>query len=151
METASCVFIKQDMVVICYVDDLLVFFHKERGIEVFKSTLLWRFVLKDLVHLKPILGIELLRNYREMIGFCQSALIKNLLATYGMGEEKETHNPMSPSEKVSVSTAEFNDEREGNYESIVGSLLYIAIKTRLVITTATNLLETSVSRPEGMH
>lgn len=64
---------------------------------------------------------------------------------------KATQKPMNPSHEVSISTAELNDEHAGNYRSIVGSLLYIAIKTRPDISTAASMLGTFVSRPEAKH
>lgn len=128
METAPCVLIKQGMVVICYVDDLLVFFHQQRDMEAFKLTLLQNFVVKDLGHLKQFLGIELLREHQGMIVLHESALIGKLLSTYGMEGAKDAHSPMNPSGEVPISTVELNDKQAGNYTSVVRSLLYIAMK-----------------------
>lgn len=151
METVQYVIIKQGMVVICYEDDLLVFSHQEREIEVFKSTLLQKFVVKYLRHPKQFLDIELLWKYHGMIQLRQSALIEKLLSTYGMERAKEKHNPMNPSDKVPVSTAELNYEQADSHRSKVGSLLYIVIKTRSDINTAASVLGTSLSRPEAKH
>lgn len=120
-------------------------------IENLKKTLLKKLAVEESGHPTQFLGIELLCRHEWMIGHRQSMLIEKHLCKYGTEGMKETCNPMNPFDEVPRLAPPLDEERAWAYRNIVGSPLYISIKTGADISTAASILGTNVSRAEAKH
>lgn len=151
MDSAPCVFHIKGLVVICYVDDLLIFFNDESEIRKFGTNLEKKFVTKDLGQSKQFLRIEIICHVDEIIGLTQFSLITNLISKYGIEQGRRALCAMGASENEQSDTQLLYEKQARNYSNVVGSLLYIALKTRLDIVTSASVLGTFGSCPLRKH
>ena len=115
------------IIVVLYVDDLIIAGNHRGAIDAFKAAISKRFTMKDLGALKWILGMEVRRNrHKRMLEISQTAYIERMLEKFGMNNA----NPVgTPAEGYLMRDPEGDPNPE--YMSMVGSLLYAVMVTRL--------------------
>jgi hypothetical protein len=115
------------------------------------------FEIKDVGYLSPgvtlkFLGMELFRQGgEEKIGIvmCQERYALNMLNRFGMQNCKPVDSPMVPGTKLAHEGDVLPEDNE--YAAIVGSLLYLATKTRPDISHAVGVLSRFMSCPRMPH
>lgn len=157
-QSDPCVYIhgRGDTLVILtlYVDDILISGKDPELVANLKTELRDRFEMKDMGEVSHILGMEVTRNYEEgTLAVSQKGYVKNILERFGM----ENCNPVStPGYGPELSTDQPADKLLGAaeskmYQSITGSLLYLAQCTRYDLCYAVNQLTRACSKPAQAH
>jgi len=118
-----------------YVDDILITGSNPLAISQLITNLNHEFAVKDLGHLKYLMGMEA-HQLAEGLLLSQRQYIFNLLQCTNMMDAKPVSSPMSSSQKLSlVSGAPYSDP--SNYRSVVRALQYLSL-TRPDISFAVN-------------
>ena len=154
-----CFFIGgNNMKVLIHVDDVLVSSKCEGELAEFKHQLKARYSIKELGAPQRVLGYEVLR-LGEGIGLVQSDYVRKILCRFSAHKNAKAQSPFplnldlahpeSP-EKSEKITGDSNI-RELNYREIVGSLLYLASRTRPDIAFYVSYLAKFSSDPTEFH
>ena len=154
-EADPCLFVGNGVRVGLYVDDALIFGNTEkveRLIQQIKS----KFEIKHMGDLSTgnsfkFLGMELERSTTPKIGIVmkQERYARLLLERFNMSKCNAVSTPMVPGLKLSHEGEELPENNE--YAAIVGSLLYLAVKTRPDISYAVGVLTRFMSCPRLPH
>lgn len=110
MKSDPCVFRKEGVIIICYVDGLLVFTENEKAIEDMKRELGASFIFKDLGTLKPFLGIDIDWTNAKEIRHTETRLIKKLLMTHGMSAAKPKESPIDVTSDPETQREDFSPD-----------------------------------------
>ena len=135
-----------------YVDDLLIAATKLEAINTVKQGLSTHFNLKDLGETTDFLGtrIEYDRNAGEL-RLSQEKLIDDLIKQYSLNEAKPVDTPLPIGYHIIPKAPEDEAVDRSTYQSLIGSLLYLALSTRPDITYAVNTLSRRNSDPSTEH
>jgi hypothetical protein len=134
------------VIVVIYVDDLMVASDNPRKLQRLKSELSKSFEMKDLGPLSFCLGIELTQDVKKQtITLSQSKYIKETLSRFNMENYKGVTTPINRNEKLSKEMCPKTEEEKKAvemlpYQSLVGSLMYLAVSTRPDIAHAVSML-----------
>lgn len=137
-----------------YVDDILISGKDPALISKLKKELKDRFEMTDMGEVKLILGMEVQRNYEEgTLTITQQNYVHSILERYGMQDANAASTPGYGQE---LSTNQPEDKLLGaseakRYQSITGSILYLAQCTRFDLTYAANQLTRACSGPGQVH
>jgi transposase InsO family protein len=150
LNSDPCVYINKEdgniVIVVIYVDDLMVASDNPRKLQRLKSELSKSFEMKDLGPLSFCLGIEFTQNVeKQTITMPQSKYIKETLSRFNMENCKGVTTPINPNEKLSKEMCPKTEEEKKAveklpYQSLVGSLMYLAVSTRPDIAHAVSML-----------
>ena len=151
-----CVFIrhtcKLEAIVAVYVDDLIVITKSIEDMNSLKVCLADRFKMKDMGELHYCLGISIERDEeKKSLYMHQKQYITNTIEKFGLSNCKVVSTPADINVKLT------KDEEGGTpvdpvmYQSIVGSLLYVAIATRPDIAQAVGVVSKFNSKPSQTH
>ena len=142
-----CVFYRDGVWIILYVDDVILTGTTDEKIAVVKTELSKELDMTDLGDLKDFLGVHFSRDGSSSF-MDQELYITTILQKYGMSECK----PVStPSVQISVIQDESESVDTHFYQEVVGSLLYLATRTRPDISSAVNVLCRHFSDPRKVH
>lgn len=137
-----------------YVDDILISGKDPELVANLKKELRDRFEMTDMGEVNLILGMEVTRSYEEgTLVDSQKGYVKSILERFGM----EKCNPVTtPGYGPELSTDQPADKLLGAaeskmYQSITGSLLYLAQCTRYDLCYAVNQLTKACSKPAQAH
>ena len=81
----------------------------------------------------------------------QPAYTENLLKRLGMQNSKPTHTPVAVSSKLQLATNQGEPVNQTEYQSAIGTLMYLVVSTRLDIAFAVNNLACFSSNPQKEH
>jgi hypothetical protein len=150
LNSDPCVYINKEdgniVIVVIYVDDLMVASDNPRKLQRLKSELSKSFEMKDLGPLSFCLGIEFTQDVKKQtITMSQSKYIKETLSRFNMENCKGVTTPINPNEKLSKEMCPKTEEEKKAvemlpYQSLVGSLMYLAVSTRPDIAHAVSML-----------
>ena len=148
-----CVFFKSNednsiTVLAVYVDDIILLTNTDEEMAKLKHSLSVRFKMKDLGSLHYILGIHV-EQREHTIRLHQKYFIKSLLNKFGMGDCKPVSTPITELLGKNDGFSKSVDPKE--YQSMVGSLLYLAIATRPDISFAVGVASKFNSCPNESH
>jgi hypothetical protein len=151
-----CIFVRQgqkstDLCILAvYVDDIIILTKEKRMMTLIKKQLKEGFQMKDLGELHFILGVEVDRT-SEGISLSQQHFVKKLLVKFGMAEAKTAPTPMDTSVQLQREDGYSKPVDNVLYQSIIGSLLYIAMVTRPDIAYAVGVLGRFAKSPTEAH
>lgn len=134
-----CVYVnrKKTIFLLVYIDDILIASknreHKEEIINALKE----QFAIKDLGEAKYCLGIEIIRDGKN-ICLSQAGYVKGLLSKFGMTDCKGVSTPLTRGFKPSAVNQDDNESLP--YRELVGSLMYVTLATRPDIVHAVSVL-----------
>ena len=137
-----------------YVDDILITGKDPTLVEQKKKELKERFERTDMGEVSCILEMEATRDNDEgTLAITQTAYIDNILEQFGRQDANAAHTPGYGPE---LSTEQPEDKLLGVeatklYQSITGSLLYLAQCTRYDLCYAVNPLTGACSKPAEIH
>lgn len=139
-------------VVAVYVDDIILAGKVDSKINEIKEKLMSAYDMKDMGELKYFLGVQINRDKNlQTIFLGQETYCSNLLEKYGMQDCKQVDTPSDINVKLQVSVDGDNKVDLKMFQSCVGSLLYLAIKTRPDITFSVNSVAKFCSNPNNEH
>ena len=146
----KCVYIQKTktstLIVVVYVDDIIVATDRVEIFEKLKDDLSREFQMKDLGKLHYCLGIEFKQDSEsKSIFMTQKKYIEDVLQRFGMQDSKTVTTPLDGSVKLSKemepkSAEEIEKMRKVPYQSLIGSLMYLAVSTRPDIAYAVSSL-----------
>lgn len=137
-----------------YVDDILISGKDPTLVDKLKKELKDRFEMTDMGEVKLILGMEVQRNYEEgTLSITQKGYVQSILDRYGM---QESNTVSTPGYGPELSANQPEDKLLGTteikkYQSITGSILYLAQCTRFDLCYAANQLTRACSAPGQVH
>ena len=116
-----------------YVDDFVIATESSERIEQVKAALSQKFDVKDL----GSLHVQVIQDEKgTWIG--QPTFTESILQKYGMSDAKPVKTPVSVNSKLLNASEESELVDQSLYQSAVGSLLYLATRTRPDISFAVN-------------
>lgn len=144
-------FVSEKVWILCYVDDLVVIGSDITVVESSKSKTSLHLDVKDLGKLQQFLGI-IMRFEKGHMSLSQSSCISKVLQKFGMSNCKAVSKTMSLNLFPIVNTSDPAVDRV-NYQELVGSVLYISIRTRPDISYAASKLTKKLFRamPVSSH
>ena len=137
-----------------YVDVILITGKDPTLVEHKKKELKERFEMTDMGELSRILGMEVTRDYDEgTLAITQTAYGDNILERFGIQDANAAHTPGYGPE---LSAEQPEDKLLGAdatklYQSITGSMLYLAQCTRYDLCYTVNQLTRACSKPAEIH
>ena len=131
-----CLFIKDDVLVTVYVDDILVA-GTPGAVKQFKDQVAETFEAEDMGIIHHLLGIKI-DDGEDEISLSQEAYIECVLQKFEMQDAKPV--PYPKGKETSQDGEELDISGQGEYRAIVGCLIFIAGSTRPDITYATQQL-----------
>ncbi|UYV75442.1 hypothetical protein LAZ67_13000282, partial [Cordylochernes scorpioides] len=157
LQSDNCVYIKHDegiLLVAIYVDDLIIAAEREDTLKSFKESMKRIFKIKDLGGINCCLGIRIQMKEDGSISIDQERYIEELLAKYRMKEAKPISTPMDSNSKLTkISSIESENEpvKKVEYQSLIGSLIYLSVSTRPDIAYAVSALGQFSNDPRRQH
>jgi hypothetical protein len=145
-----CVFVGKNAVLAIYVDDLIVVTKTDQEMEGLKKELSAGFEMRDLGELHYILGVDVERT-SDGIALSQQHYIEKLLKKFRMETATSVSTPMDVNVKLQKEDGYSKPVDKSLYQSMVGSLLYIAMITRPDIAYAVGVLGRFASCPTEAH
>ena len=134
-------------------DDMVLVGKDEGKMKQVKEELSSRFNIKDLGKLRYFLGMSVVQDQEKKetwIG--QPTYTKRLLTRMGMSDCKPTKTPVSPGNCLVKATEDEEAlDQQSSYQSLVGSLMYLATCTRPDIAYAVGTLAKFSSKPNQTH
>ncbi|KAJ0514307.1 putative RNA-directed DNA polymerase [Helianthus annuus] len=136
-----------------YVDDIVVTGNDENEINLVKTELSQKFMIKDLGKLKYFLGIEVIESE---LGIClsQRKYCIDLIDEFGMLGSKPVFNPIEQNvvvtDLVNSKSSDFELTNITNYQKLIGKLIYLTL-TRPDISYAVHCLSQFMHKPLNSH
>jgi hypothetical protein len=150
-KTDCCLFLRNDCILVIYVDDCLIFSKSDDVINNLIKVLSTSFILQDEGDVSAFLGVQIKQDsINKTLELSQPGLIQQVINDIGMtihGKGKETpvdsilHADPDGSERTDI----------WNYRSIIGKLNYIANNTRPDISMAVHQCAKYCSQPKAIH
>ena len=151
----ACVHIKRQetlTIIAVYVDDLILLAENTIEMLKIKDDLSKKFLLKDMGELHYCLGITIIQDKKnKQIFLNQHQYIKKILQRFGQTEAKVVTTPADMSVKLVKQDGVSKSVDSTYYQSIIGSLLYVAIATRPDISQAVRVLSKFCASPTEAH
>lgn len=131
-----CLFYKDNVYSLIYVDDILIFSPNQKHIDDLKLKFNKSFKMKDIGLVSKFLGMKITQT-DENIAINQTDYIESLLKKFNVETCKSVPTPMDP--KFTYS-GELDPKYEHQCRSLVGALLYVSLCSRPDVTTAVSIL-----------
>ena len=131
-----CIYVNSEgelFIIAVYVDDIIFACKCNRMMKKVKDSLSQQFKVKDLGELKYFLGVKVVQDpSKDQVWIGQPAYVENILKTFCMEDCKPIETPVDPSQRLCKATDKCVMYEKGQYQSAVGSLLYLSVKTGLI-------------------
>uniref|UniRef100_A0A0A1WIR6 Retrovirus-related Pol polyprotein from transposon TNT 1-94 n=1 Tax=Zeugodacus cucurbitae TaxID=28588 RepID=A0A0A1WIR6_ZEUCU len=119
------------IIIMVYVDDLIIGCSKLDEVVKIREQISSIFDVVDGGPLKYFLGLEIERKGETgAITICQKKYISDLLCQYKMLDCKAAVTPLVPGFQVNCNSPDCRRVNTTNYQSLIGSLMYLAVLTR---------------------
>ena len=150
-----CIYVKgteNPLILAVYVDDIILICKSASEIQSVKCNLMNQYKMSDLGQLKYFLGVKVDQNVKNgTIFLSQSAYAERLINKFGMSEANPVKTPIEPNFKFDAVNDDNRLSDPVEYQSVIGSLLYLATKTRPDICFAVGKLARYCSNPSKVH
>ena len=157
----QCIYLKVSgssyIFMVLYVDDILLASNNSDLLIETKQMLSSHFDMKDLGEASYVLGIQILRNRAKgELKLSQRTYIDKVLKRFNMQSCSPGKAPIVKGDKLSRDQCPQNESEKENmkivpYSSVVGSLMYAQVCTRLDIAFVVGVLGRYLSNPGLMH
>ena len=135
-----------------YVDDIILAGRSEDQVKEVKAALSQKFEIKDMGKLHHFLGISVVQNEQsKTVWIGQPAYTKNVLTKFGMQDCTPVNTPVDIGSKLETTSDEDEHTDQQQYQSAIGSLMYLAVSTRPDISYALGNLAKFSSKPSKKH
>ena len=129
--------ISKNIYVLLYVDDVVIATENTQTMHKFKSYLMGKFKMTDLMEIKFFIGIKIDRT-EEKLYLSQSAYIQNILNRFNMQDCKSVSTPLANNLDYEALSSE--EECDTPCRSLIGCLMYIMLCTRPDLCTSVSIL-----------
>ncbi|CAM9912552.1 unnamed protein product, partial [Heterosigma akashiwo] len=154
----SCLYVRRysssgELMVAVYVDDLVISGSTPAMVSDLKCSLASKYDLTDLWELSQILGIKVTRDkLRKCFYLQQTSFIKDAISKFGLDYLPACRTPMDHTADLTPTPGFKADLFEANrYRSMVGTLAWVANRTRPELAFAVHKLQRSQCNPEPKH
>jgi Reverse transcriptase (RNA-dependent DNA polymerase) len=140
--------------IILYVDDITILGASLKAVKRLKADLSKRYEITDLGEIESYLGIRITRDRpRKRLEIDQSGYITDVLDRFGMADANPHNTPLPAGAEVHLVkyTEQASQSEIKNYQSLIGSLLYVQIGTRPDISFAVSRLAQYAVNPSPQH
>ncbi|EED22689.1 conserved hypothetical protein [Talaromyces stipitatus ATCC 10500] len=149
----ECLFIKNGVVLLFYVDDILLFYDKATKQATFKEIekgLMRKYELRKMKKFEWFLNIRITRDCAQRkIWLCQDSQITKMASKFGINATNNVKTPISGN--IEASTEQATNEEIHAYQELVESALYVAVMTRVDVAKAVNELAKHTKNPSKAH
>ena len=149
------VFIRPDLVIAVYIDNIMIISQTKAVISDFKKQLSRHFNIKNMGEASDYLGIEIVQNrVAGTLKIHQSRYCKSLLEKYGMAECNSSNVPILSNTKLTVDNLDketLNNNGTHCYQLIIESLMYAMQGTQPDLAYAVSLCSQFLSKPTTNH
>lgn len=145
---------KAEMILIVYVDDLLPMGPSLSEIKRIKKILAERFQMRDLGPATNFLGMRITRDRsKNLLEIDQQAYTEGILSRFNMHNSKPHRTPLPEGIHLEKGAEGYKAEStlRTNYQSMIGSLIYLMIGTRPDIAWAVTRLSQYMQEPTSLH
>ena len=151
-EHDPCLYIKEDVICVIYVDDTL-FFSKDpsKVDKVISNLQKLNFELTDEGDVDAFLGIKVEQLPDGTINMTQPELINRVITTLGLDGESKQHKVPAVSRPLHAHKDGAEREKKWNYRSVIGMLTYISRNTRPDIEYAVHQCARFQLNPKKAH
>lgn len=151
-----CIYVKKQNgvynIIVVYVDDLIVGSTSISELAKIKESLAREFEIVDGGELSYFLGMEFNRDGDfGPITISQKQYILDILEQYGMSDCKEVSTPLDPGFQVKCDNENCKRVDKTKYQSIIGTLMYLALSTRPDILLSVTKLSQMNCDPHSEH
>ena len=149
--------VKEMVIILIYVDDLILVGSSKERIERLKDQLSSKFEMKDLCHAQKILGMCIIREReRNRLMVSHNLYVEKMVSKFSMEDSKPVKIPLAGHSKFSSdqfpSLDEVTKEMEKvHYYSMVGSVMFTMVSTRPNISHTISVLNRFMSNLEKEH
>ena len=149
----QCVYVRgnsdEKTIIAVYVDDMVILSKTNAELNRVKQLLAERFKMKDMGELKYILGINV-KQGSQCVFLNQQTYVEQMLDKYGMGNCNPASTPAATDLKL-IKEDGSKSVDQSKYQSMIGSLLYLAVGTRPDIAFAVGAVSKFNSCPTESH
>ena len=149
----KCIFILKNLnniiILGIYVDDILILSNNISMVNTFKSNIKLKFKIKELGSTNSILGIKINKDKIGNISLSQYTYIKDILQKFNYDQVNPSKTPMETKLCLSNDTTEVYNKKL--YQQMIGSLLYLMIRTRPDISYSITTLSQFNNYPSKLH
>ena len=155
-QAETCIFIRRSAdgnklsIIALYVDDLIIVTTTEAEMYESKTGLRQSCKMKDMGSLHFCLGVSI-KQCTDMFKLSQKQYIQKLLKRYELLDADPVCTPMDLNVRLVADDGHSKPTDKVQYQSIVGSLLYVAIATRPDISQAVSAVSKFNSAPTEAH
>jgi hypothetical protein len=151
-----CIYVSLDssgtIIIAVYVDDILIAGETEKCVAEVKHAIASRFEVTDMGELHYFLGVKIVRDRNNgSVWLGQPAYSTSIMQQFDMQDAKTRKTPLDPSQKLTKGDEESTYIDKELYQSAVGKLLYLSIRTRPDIAFAVNTVAKFTSKPTEQH
>ena len=141
----------RELMLLLYVDDLLLATKHRPRIEQAKGHLHSRYRMSDLGPARQFLGLEIDRLPNGHLRLYQTRFILKVLQRFNMQDCNGVHTPMEAGRRLAPAKKDDKLVEAREYQSLVASLMYIAVGTRPDLAFTISVLSKFNSRPTMDH
>ena len=145
-----CVFFKDDIYILLYVDDIIIMSKTLHSMTNVKAELTQHLDVKDMGELKTFLGITFTRR-KNGAWLSQSDYVEKILGRFGMKSCKSVSTPIISGNNMLTKHRESPVISPLRYQEIIGCLLFLSTRTRPDISLAVGILCRFASAPNAEH
>ena len=146
------VFVKEGVVVVIYVDDLIITGSSSSEIQRVKNLLSDEFSIVDLGPINYYLGMTITRDRANRIPrLGQQAYLEKVLRDHGMWDTNPGATPIDGRLLAAPEGHQATDDSRLRYQSAVGSLMYAMLGTRPDLAYAVSVVSRYASNPTDTH
>lgn len=150
-----CIYVNskgEKFIIAIYVDDIILCCKSEKYLRKIKDSLSQQYNMKNLGELNYFLGVKIVQDCdKGQVWIGQPVYTENILKTFGMENAKPVQPPVDSSQKLVKATETSSLCDIEQYQSAVGSLLYLSVKTRPDITYAVSNVARFCAKPTMQH
>lgn len=154
LKSDPCVYIKGELIMACYVDDILILGSNKCEIQKEKECLMKYFSISDMGEVNKIIGINVARSENE-IRIDQKRYTEDLLEKFGMFNCNPVKTPVDVNVKfegcVQDPCQDCGKVDPTEYKTIIGSLMFLAVSTRPDIAFVVSMLSRFNAKPHLSH
>jgi hypothetical protein len=139
-------------VIVIYIDDVLLMGSNKKMLKKNKEDFMKVFETRDLGEAKEYLGMRITRDRKKCTNnLDQCAYAEKVLKCFGLQNAKSARTPLPTGYNPTISDIEATSELRSQYQSVIGSLLYIMLGTRPDLAFAVIRMSQFCTNPSQEH
>jgi hypothetical protein len=157
LQTDSAVFIRRTngvpVIILIHVDDMAIMGPSRDLVDEFKRQLADKFEIEDNGPISSFLGLKVTRNRTaRTLELSQKTYIESIVREFLYGESINSKpTPFEPNQRLEPNLDPVDEKLRTEYQQLVGSLMWLAMRTRLDIAYHVSILSRFLQNPSRSH